>query len=715
MLEKTNEPKAPAPAPSVDTGLIALVTILGFYEIPADAQALLHSFAPGGGKLDKLSIVRAARAKGLKAKAGFSRLSRLKKLPTPAIAVARDGSFFIIAKVGEKSVLVKEAGRPAQEWPFQTLEEHWTEEVVFLARRAAAVGGSLRFGLAWFLPVVARYKTLFVEVLVASFFLQVFALVTPLFSQVIIDKVLVHRGLTTLDVLIIGLASIAVFEVVLGGLRTYIFSHTTSRVDAQLGAKLFRHLLALPMAYFESRQTGQTVARVRELENIRNFLTSSALTLVIDLGFTIVFFAVMYYYSATLTYVVLASLPFYIVISLFVTPLLKKRIEEQFERGAVNQAFLVEAVSGVETLKAMAVEPQMHQRWEENLAAYVRAAFKTITLGTIGSQSVTLVNKITTGAILWFGAHAVIKGDLTVGELVAFNMLAGQVSGPILRLAQLWQDFQQFRISVDRLADILNTKTESSVSATHPNLPPIRGLVQCEHVTFRYRPGMPEVLRDLTLEIKPGQVIGLVGRSGSGKSTLTKLLQRMHVPERGRILIDGIDIMLLDPGWLRRQIGVVLQENILFNRSVRDNIALASPGMPMEAVIQAAKLAAAHDFILQLPQGYDTRLEERGSNLSGGQRQRIAIARALATNPRILVFDEATSALDYESEAIIQSNMRDICKGRTVFLVAHRLSTVRRADRILVMDQGQVVEDGPHDALIQKGGIYAELVKQSAG
>ncbi|MCH9808832.1 MAG: type I secretion system permease/ATPase [Alphaproteobacteria bacterium] len=713
MLDKVNELKASAR--DVDTGLIALVAILGFFEIPADAKAIQHKHAPGGGKLDKLALLQAAREKGLKAKAGSSSIARLKKLPTPTVAIAPDGSFFIIAKVGEESVLVKEAGRPASEWSYDTLAENWSNEVIYLTRRAADTAGSLSFGLKWFLPVIARYKKLFTEVLVASFFLQIFALVTPLFSQVIIDKVLVHRGLTTLDVLIIGLAAIAVFEVTLGGLRTYIFSHTTSRVDAQLGAKLFQHLLALPMSYFESRQTGQTVARVRELENIRNFLTSSALTLVIDLGFTVVFFVVMYYYSPTLTYVVLASLPFYIVISLFVTPLLKKRIEEQFERGAVNQAFLVESVSGVETLKAMAVEPQMHQRWEENLAAYVRSSFRTITLGTVGSQSVTLVNKITTGAILWFGAHAVIAGDMTVGALVAFNMLAGHVSGPILRLAQLWQDFQQFRISVDRLADILNTKTETNASATHPNLPPIRGSVKAEHVTFRYKPGTPEVLRDLSLEIKPGQVIGLVGRSGSGKSTLTKLLQRMHVPERGRVLVDGIDIMLLDPGWLRRQIGVVLQENVLFNRTVRDNIALANPSMSMEAVIQAAKLAAAHDFILQLPQGYDTVLEERGSNLSGGQRQRIAIARALATNPRILVFDEATSALDYESEAVIQKNMRDICRGRTVFLVAHRLSTVRRADRILVMDEGQVVEDGPHEKLMKLGGIYADLVKQSAG
>ena len=384
--------------------------------------------------------------------------------------------------------------------------------------------------------------------------------------------------------------------------------------------------MALPIAYFESRPTGQTVARVRELENVRQFLTSSALTLVIDLFFTIAFFVVMYWYNPTLTYIVLAMIPFYAGIAVVVTPVLRARIEERFQRGAVNQAFLVESVAGAETLKAMAVEPQMRRRWEESLAAYVQSSFRTISIGNWGSQSVTLVNKIGMALLLWFGAKLAIEGKLTIGEFVAFNMLAGHVSGPILRLSQLWQDFQQFRISILRLGDILNTRSEAQATAATMNLPPIKGDIRLEQVTFRYRPGTAEVLKDVALDIRAGEVIGVVGRSGSGKSTLAKLLQRLHIPESGRVLVDGIDIALLDPGWLRRQIGVVLQENVLFNRSIRDNIALANPAMPMEAIVHAAKLAAAHDFILELPHGYDTILEERGSNLSGGQRQRIAIA-----------------------------------------------------------------------------------------
>ncbi len=377
---------------------------------------------------------------------------------------------------------------------------------------------------------------------------------------------------------------------------------------------------------------------------------------------------------------------------------------------------MIESISGVETLKAMAVEPQMQRTWEEQLAGYVSASFRSQNLGNIASQSAQLINKVVTVFILWFGARLVITGELSVGQLIAFNMLAGRVSAPILRLVQLWQDFQQASISLERLGDILNTPTEQGHNPNRTTLPQIKGHVQFEHVSFRYHPDQPQVLNDISLAIQPGEVIGIVGRSGSGKSTLTKLVQRLYVPELGRILIDGIDLSLVQPAWLRRQIGVVLQENYLFSRSVKDNIALADPGTPIERVIQVAKLAGAHEFILELPEGYDTKIEEQGRNLSGGQKQRIAIARALLTNPSILIFDEATSSLDYESERIIQNNMQSIASNRTVFIIAHRLSTVRDADRIIVIDKGRIIEQGSHDALIQHGGLYAKLhFHQSAG
>jgi subfamily B ATP-binding cassette protein HlyB/CyaB len=460
------------------------------------------------------------------------------------------------------------------------------------------------------------------------------------------------------------------------------------------------------MGYFEVRRVGDSVARVRELENIRNFLTSSALTLVIDLFFTIVFVAVLFLYSTTLAWIVVGAFPLYILVSAWATPLFQARLDEKFKRGAENQAFLVESVAGVETLKSMAVEPQMQRRWEEQLAGYVAASFRVLSLANATGQIVQL------GLwVLYFGALLVIGGELSVGELVAFNMLAGRVSQPVLRLAQIWQDFHQARLSVARLGDILNTAPEMQAVAAKAALPSISGRIAFERVSFRYRIDGARILQDVDLEIPAGQIVGIVGPSGSGKSTLAKLVQRLYIPESGRIIIDGADLATIDTAWLRRQIGVVLQESTLFNRTVRENIALSDPGRAMEEVVAAAKLAGAHDFIVELPDGYDSVIGERGSSLSGGQRQRIAIARALITNPRILIFDEATSALDYESERVIQSNMRMIARGRTVLIIAHRLSTVRLADRIITVERGRIVEDGSHDELIRSGGRYSRLLR----
>ena len=699
---------------AVDPGLAALVMVLRFQGISADAEQIRHRF--GGVRMGVAEMLRCARDMGLKARALRTNWKRLAKTPLPGIAALKNGDFLLIGKAGEDKVIVQSPLAPRPSLMTQAeFEAVWDGRIILMTRRAPLTDLSRRFDLTWFIGAIHKYRGLLSEVLVASFFLQVFALVTPLFFQVIIDKVLVHRGMSTLEVLILGLVTVSVFEAVLGTLRTYLFSHTTNRIDVELGARLFRHLLALPIAYFQMRRAGDSVARVRELENIRNFITSSALTLVIDLFFTTVFLAVMFFYSPLLTLIVVAAFPFYIGISAGATPLFRQRLDEKFARSAENQAFLVESVTGIETLKAMAVEPQMQRRWEEQLAGYVAASFRVLSLSNMASQSVQLVSKLVTAATLYFGAELVIEQSLSVGELVAFNILAGRVSAPVLRLAQLWQDFHQARLSVARLGDILNTPAEPTYNPTRAALPAIRGDISFEHVTFRYRIDGPEILHDISFSVRAGQIVGIVGPSGSGKSTLTKLVQRLYVPESGRVLVDGADLAMVDVAWLRRQIGVVLQENVLFNRSIRDNIALVDPATPIEAVVAAAELAGAHDFILELPEGYDTIVGERGSTLSGGQRQRVAIARALISDPRVLIFDEATSALDYESERIIQHNMTRIAKDRTVFIIAHRLSAVRLADRIMTLDRGRLVEDGTHDELIVKGGRYASLHRLQGG
>lgn len=709
-------PHATDTSRSIDTGLNTLVLLARLHGVAAEPKQLAHEFGNSDRVFASNDILRAARHLGLKAREVTSRWDKLAKTPLPAIGKHRDGHYFIVAKVDQERVLIQD---PLEQRPLtlprELFEQSWSGELILVTRRASVFDEFRRFDFSWFIPEIMKYKHLFAEVLLVSFFIQVLALVTPLFFQVVIDKVLVHKALTTLDVLILGLVAVSVFEIVLSGLRTYLFSHTAQRIDVKLGANLFKHLLALPLAYFEARQAGQTVARVRELESIRSFITGSALTLVVDLLFTVVFFAVMYYFSPLLTLIVLGAVPCYLILSVLVTPLLRARLHEKFNRGAENQAFLVESVHGVGTLKAMAVEPQWRRHWEEQLAGYVRASFRAGNLSNIANQAAGLINKLTFVLILWFGARLVIQGELTVGQLVAFNMFAARISSPILRLVQLWQDFQQAGISVQRLGDILNTHPEPGYNPNRAVLPAIQGRITFDQVTFRYRSDGPEILRRISLDIAPGEVIGIVGRSGSGKSTLAKLVQRLYVPESGRVLIDGVDLALVEPAWLRRQIGVVQQENFLFNRSVRDNIALRDPALSMDAVIHAATLAGAHDFILELREGYDTLVGEHGCNLSGGQRQRIAIARALVTDPRILIFDEATSALDYESERIIHDNMQAICEGRSVIIIAHRLTAIRRCDRIVVVDKGQIVEQGPHDELRAQGGVYAGLWELQGG
>lgn len=711
-------PARPGPGPLPDSGLSALAVAASFHRVPCDVPQLVHELGLGHNASTPVEIVRAAKMLGLKARIlkGQSK-KRLQTTPLPALVQLKDGSFAVLGRRSEDGTIrvVEPVQRKSEVEKIDDLVQRWNGTVILVTRRAKNEVEPGAFGLSWFRPSLWRYRHALATVMLASLFVQLCALITPIFFQITIDKVLVHKGYSTLVLVVAGLVILGAFQVALQYFRTYVLSHTTSRIDVELGTKVFEHLLRLPLAYFESRPAGITVARVRELETVRNFLTGQGLTSGIDLLFTFIFLAVLFIYSTVLATIVLISLPCYVIVAAMLRPVLREKVKERFFRSARSNTFLIETVAGVQTVKALAIEPVLRAQWEERLASYVRSSFETVMLAGIGQNTIQYINKVTTALILFVGAQAVISGDLTVGGLVAFNMIMGQVTAPILRLSQLWQDFQQVKISVDRLGDVLNHPTESRALA-QANLPPAQGAIDVRGIVFRYRKDAPEVLNDVSMNIPAGQVVGIVGPSGSGKSTFTKLLQRLYVPEKGQILVDGIDIAQVDPAWLRRQIGVVLQESFLFRRTVHENIALANPGMPRAQVIAVARMAGADEFINRLPLGYDTMIEEWGSNLSGGQRQRLAIARALAINPRILIFDEATSALDYESEKIIQENMKHIVRGRTVIVVAHRLATIRNCDRIIGLDRGQIVDDGSHGQLMANpSSLYGRLWRMQAG
>jgi HlyB family type I secretion system ABC transporter len=577
--------------------------------------------------------------------------------------------------------------------------------------QAELISQQEKFNLAWFTPAVWKYRGLLGEVLIASFTLQLLGLASPLITQVIIDKVMVQESLATLDVMAIALLLVATFESILGMLRLFIFTHTARRLDLSLSAQLFRHLMRLPLAYFESRRVGDTVARVQELEQIRQFLTGTALTVILDSIFAVVYLGLMFYYNIPLTFVALAVLPLFATLTIVTTPILRNWLNETFNRSADSQSFLVETITGIHSVKAHAAEPIARERWEGLFARFIRTSFKASTTSNISSNIGDFLTNFSTLIILWVGAKLVIDHQLTIGQLIAFQMLSGRVTSPLLRLVQLWQNLQQVLLSVDRIGDILNAAPETE-AGTGLVLPPLKGEVNFDQVFFRYNANNEPVLKGISFNVEPGQFVGIVGRSGSGKSTLSKIIQRLYQIESGRILIDGFDIKSADLASLRQQIGVVLQEDFLFNGSILENITLGNPDITSEQVVEAARLAVAHDFISQLPYGYENNVGERGTALSGGQRQRIALARLFLTSAPILILDEATSALDSETEQQVLQNLKNVSYNRTVFLIAHRFAPLKRADLILVMEKGVIAERGTHLELLKQKGLYWSLYQR---
>lgn len=712
--EETGDSRERKPESAIDSGLACFLMIAQFHEIQVRPEQILHAFAVSG-KMEEIDLLRSAKEIGLQAKASNVNVQQLSNLVYPLMIRLNDGEFLVVAKADENGFLVVYPDQSApQIVSFEEMKEIFSGRVLLFQKRFWKKTKE-KFGLRWFIPDILKYKKPLLQVLLASFTMQVLGLFSPMMMQVVIDKVLVHHSLTTLDVLSVGLFCILLFETVLSMAKAQVFAHATCGIDVMLGARLFGHLFSLPFRYFEVRRAGDTIARVRELENIRQFLTGSPLTLVLDLLFLVVYIAVMFFYSKSLTGIVLLSLPLFALLSAVVTPLFQERLKERFFHGARQQSYLVEAIHGVQTVKSFALEPQMQRKWEDLIANYISSSFRTGILSANAGAIAQFIQKSFDLLILWMGARLVMRSQISVGQLIAFRMLSSRVSTPVLRLVQMWQDFQQTGLSMQRLGDIFNTKPEPSIDPSKVALPPIDGTIRFEKVRFRYTNEADDVLRDLSFEIPKGTVVGIVGRSGSGKSTLSKLIQRLYIPQSGKILIDGVDLALADPAWLRRQIGVVLQENFLFHATVRENISIHHPAAKMEEIIRVAKIAGAHEFILGLPNGYDTMVGENGTGLSGGQKQRIAIARALLCNPRILIFDEATSALDYESERIIQKNLKQICQGRTVLIIAHRLSTLKDAHRIMAIDKGVLVEYGTPKALLARDGLYRYLHMQQEG
>ncbi|WP_374445676.1 peptidase domain-containing ABC transporter [Providencia sp.] len=623
------------------------------------------------------------------------------KVSCPAILYNEQGEAFLLANRNNEQVLVQPFGQtPPEIWDISKLQQQWSGHWLHVSLKQG------QFDITWFQVEFLKYKSIILWVLFFSFILQILALVSPIVMQVIMDKVLVHNSLLTLDVLIFGLIIAAIIEVTLKGLRQYIYHHTVNRIDVTLGLKLVEHLLRLPIPFFKNRQIGAIVTRVKELETIREFLTSSFFTLCVDVLFLFVFIFVMNLISTTLTLIFLCSIPFYLLLAWWLTPKIEAAAQQQFMNIAINTSFLTESINGIETAKSLSVEPNFTRRWDQQTSDMSHTNF---TSGQISSRSehlVMLIEKTTSAIILWVGASEVLALQMTIGQFIAFHMMVNHASQPLVKLVKLWGDYIRTHVAIEKLSQIINLPVEQN---RQENTVPINGNIHLDNICFRYQPNTPYILQNFNLNIKAGETIGIVGTSGSGKSTLVRLLLRLYSPESGTIFIDGMPLSSVNIHSLRQQIGIVLQENFLFSQSVFNNIAQTQPNASMDDVVHAAKMAGAHEFILKLPMGYDTVLAEGGSSLSGGQRQRIAIARTLLANPKVIIFDEATSALDDESQAIIQKNMQLIAQGRTVITIAHRLSTIRNHQRILVMQNGKIIEQGSHQQLIEQGDFYKHL------
>ena len=708
-----------------DTGLACLSLISRHFHQPAELSQLERACIVKPGPADETTILRAAGMLHLKArKLSSINKKQLLKLPLPAMLKMKQGNYLVFENIakqeGELKLIVYDP-RFSEEpllGDTEKILDDFSGDAILFAHHFQLEESEKKeqpFGWSWFLPVIAKYRRSLLSVLGISILLQLLGFAFPLFSQEIIDKVLVHRSLRTLDILLIGMLLTAVFQHWFTALRGYLFAKITSRMDATLSSRLYRNVLHLTQENLDRWQAGDIVSRLGELETLRNFLTGSFLTFLLDSLFALVYLGILFLYSPRLTLIVVLLLPAFILLNVIAAPLYRKLLNRSFLIGAANRSFQIETLTGIRTIKDTATEDSCIRRYEDLLGSLIKAGFSVVKLKAATGSIGLFLQQLYTLLILWVGAIEVMDAKLTVGALIAFQMIAGQLIAPVMRIVDSWQELQQARVSMSRLGDLMDSRQEPAWNPARTTLPDLEGQIELSGVSFAYSENSRRIIKDMNLVIPAGLTVGIVGSSGSGKSTLTKLIQRLYLPQQGRILIDGIDTAKVEPAWLRRQIGVVLQDNLLFAGTVEENIRIALPNATHEQVEQAAKLAGAHEFIEKMPHGYDTSVGEGGSSLSGGQRQRIAIARAIMTNPKILIFDEATSALDVESERLVMRNIRRLAKGRTTLLIAHRLSTVRDADAIIVMDQGRIAEAGSHSELLRHQGLYYQLWQAQKG
>ncbi len=635
------------------------------------------------------------------------------RLPSPALITWKN-SFAIVKESRSNALEIASPSEGLISIKADDLEESFPNGLIemLLVSKTEQTPES-KFGIKWLLPAINRYRGALIQVLLASFIVQLLGLANPLMIQVIIDKVLSQRSLDTLQILGIALVVATILGGVISGLRTFLFAETTNRIDTRLGAEVIDHLLRLPLKYFDQRPVGELGSRIAELEKIRNFLTGQALTTLLDAAFSLIYIVVMAIYSWLLTFIALGVVPIQILITIIGTPLIRRQIREIAKDNAKTQSHLVEVLTGIQTVKAQNVERVSRWKWQELYSQYISRTFEKTITGTSLSETSQVLQQLSQLMVLWIGATLVLDGKLSLGQLIAFRIISGYVTQPLLRLSTIWQNIQELRVSFERLADIIDTPEEATESdkAKIP-LPSLEGKVEFNEVSFSFGLQQPDVLKKINLQIEPGQFVGVVGQSGSGKSTLMKLLPRLYSPRTGRILIDGYDINKVELYSLRRQIGIVPQEPLLFAGSVSDNIALTDPDAPSDDIVRVSKIADAHEFIMSLPDGYSSKVGERGAGLSGGQKQRVAIARTLLNNPRLLIMDEATSALDYQTERKVCDGLKSSCKNSTVFFITHRLNTVKNADVIVMLHQGSIVEIGTHTELMKLKGRYFALYLQ---